>query len=456
MRFSSCRTLTRSVSTFNAAVQRNTPIDTKLKLYLSTVRTSYDPSNTRALFASKSIWQLLFEASLFKLCSIKPLVQSTSYILQSDVFAISPLVRYAVRHTVFRHFVSGETMEDCMTISKQLFNFARVSTILDHNIEEKETAAHWELNLANKLAHFKKISTYPHSNVKFVPIKCTALMCPKMLEEITRLIEFKCGSPDEQERVVASELSVSTLELLESGVERLRAICNAAQEAKVSLLLDAEQTGRQPAIELIARRLSAVYNIEHCLLYNTYQCYLTRSEEAVHRDMEHALRCGYIFGVKLVRGAYMKTERGAAFVKSGLSDPIYPSKNETDANYDRVLSRLISHVPQASVALMIATHNRTSIDKAVDQMNKLHIDPAAPLVSFGCIMGMADHLSSALGLAGYNSCKLVSFGVYEDVLPWLCRRLDENADVFGAMQSERHLYMREVKRRLKTAAALTS
>ena len=61
-----------------------------------------------------------------------------------------------------------------------------------------------------------------------------------------------------------------------------------------------------------------------------------------------------------------------------------------------------------------------------------------PNVAHAQIMGMCDGLTFALGLAGYNAHKLVLFGEFDEVFPWLLRRLDENrvtaADVLAGIQ----------------------
>lgn len=67
-------------------------------------------------------------------------------------------------------------------------------------------------------------------------------------------------------------------------------------------------------------------------------------------------------------------------------------------------------------------------------------------------MGMSDNVTAALGLAGYNALKLVLFGNFVDVFPWLLRRLDENADMLGAMAKERHLLWKEIERRMSATS----
>jgi len=53
-----------------------------------------------------------------------------------------------------------------------------------------------------------------------------------------------------------------------------------------------------------------------------------------------------------------------------------------------------------------------------------------------------------LGLSDFNALKLVCYGDFEEILPWLVRRLHENSDVLGATVQERVLLWREVKRRM--------
>jgi proline dehydrogenase len=79
-----------------------------------------------------------------------------------------------------------------------------------------------------------------------------------------------------------------------------------------------------------------------------------------------------------------------------------------------------------SIALMVATHNRQSILEVVDLMNRFGIDRKDPLVQFAQILGLSDNLTIALGKLGYNSNKLILFGEFDELMPWIFRRLDEN------------------------------
>ena len=55
---------------------------------------------------------------------------------------------------------------------------------------------------------------------------------------------------------------------------RLKKIAELAHEKKVRLMIDAEQTYFQHAIDSMVLRLQRRFNKDHCVVYNTYQCYL--------------------------------------------------------------------------------------------------------------------------------------------------------------------------------------
>ena len=128
---------------------------------------------------------------------------------------------------------------------------------------------------------------------------------------------------------------------------------------------------------------------------------------------------------------------------------MWGNKSETDAAYDDAVGMLLQRVRAGeAVAVLVATHNRTSVERAVATMQRLQLPNDHPGVHFAQILGMSDHVTLGLAQAGYNASKLVPYGPFEKLLPWLLRRLDENQDMFGAMQTDRQLYMAEVVRRV--------
>ncbi len=58
------------------------------------------------------------------------------------------------------------------------------------------------------------------------------------------------------------------------------------------------------------------------------------SHDRIMLDMERARQEGFLFGAKLVRGAYLYLERGRAKEK-GYPSPVHGSIEATHANYDQ-------------------------------------------------------------------------------------------------------------------------
>ena len=332
-----------------------------------------------------------------------------------------------------------------------------VKTILDHSSEEYCTEELLNLNLYKKKKLIEESCSVIGSDaVKFVPLKASSLINPNVLEELSR----RRGNSLHPEDGISGESTARLLQLpapldaqLQSGMQRLTEICSTAREHGISLLLDAEESDRQPGLEAVYRVLAKQFNrssdsrkasadgsadshsptTQSCgpVIYNTYQSYLRRTEVALTRDMAHANENQYIFAFKLVRGAYMKSElrRVASTALQGrnFQSPLHESKMDVDATYNRIVHRTILQIHQGSnLRIMVATHNKESILQALNKMEQLNLPNDHPYIHFAQILGMTDNLTFALGLGNYNVAKLLLFGEFGDILPWLLRRMDEN------------------------------
>lgn len=80
--------------------------------------------------------------------------------------------------------------------------------------------------------------------------------------------------------------------------------------------------------------------------------------------MELARREGYMFGAKLVRGAYMEQERLRASTL-GYTDPIHPSYKATSKCFDEVLNAVLEETKRGNANVLVATHNENSIQVAI-------------------------------------------------------------------------------------------
>ena len=132
---------------------------------------------------------------------------------------------------------------------------------------------------------------------------------------------------------------------------------------------------------------------------------------------------------------------------------LWGNKELTDRNYDASVATMIASIAAAehrdnAASIVIATHNRDSVERALACMETSGLDVDDSRINFAQIMGMCDVLTLALGSLGYNSHKLILFGEFREIFPWLLRRLDENKDMLGAAQLELDVLVAELKRRI--------
>ena len=138
--------------------------------------------------------------------------------------------------------------------------------------------------------------------------------------------------------------------------------------------------------------------------------------------------------------------------QSGHEYPVQPSKEATNANYNRgvqcVMEEIAGGVSEAGVGgLVVASHNQHSVEKAAHLMQDYGIPRASGAVCFGQLLGMADYLSYGLAEAGYSVHKWIAYGDTDDVVPFLVRRAQENDKTSENAQLERQLYAQELRRR---------
>ncbi|KAI8141586.1 FAD-linked oxidoreductase-like protein [Fennellomyces sp. T-0311] len=250
---------------------------------------------------------------------------------------------------------------------------------------------------------------------------------------------------------------------------RLDEICSLAKNIKAGIMIDAEQTYFQEAIDHVAVNMEAKYNRrdgeQAPTVYNTYQMYTKASLRKLQIDVERAHRENFAFAAKLVRGAYMVSERKRA-LEMGYPSPIHDTIEDTHASYNGgvrfLLSKLHEHQEAtgeplagatAPIVFMVASHNRESVILTIQEMEKHGVLPRSGVVHFGQLYGMQDQISYALGKNGYSIYKYLPYGLIQDVVPYLIRRAQENSSVLGGVTKERQLILQEFKDRVTGKAA---
>ncbi|CAG8586014.1 7552_t:CDS:2 [Paraglomus occultum] len=242
---------------------------------------------------------------------------------------------------------------------------------------------------------------------------------------------------------------------------RLDRLFTVARKSNVRVMVDAEQLRFQPAIDSIAMRLSCEYNKMHGspygpIVFNTYQMYLKDARERLELHYEISQRQGFAFAGKLVRGAYMTSERERAKAL-GYDDPIQDTIESTHDAYNSAVEFLIRKQSEIQMTmgaklglrnspllLMIASHNVDSMIKACKLMEELNVSSDSGVIFFGQLFGMRDHVSFTLKRHGYEVYKYVPYGKLEEVIPYLIRRAQENSSVLNATDNEQSILWNEL------------
>ena len=168
--------------------------------------------------------------------------------------------------------------------------------------------------------------------------------------------------------------------------QRLYDLAALAQSEGVRIMIDAEQTYFQPAIDNLTYSLCRQFNTQQSpqlpaqnnnnppssrfqpVVFSTYQMYLKDSFRRLKVDIQRAEKGDYIFAAKLVRGAYMDLERSLA-AESGKGDPIHESLQATHHAYNQAVRDILTQLAAGQrLEVMIATHNQQSVEDAMHAM----------------------------------------------------------------------------------------
>ena len=383
-----------------------------------------DFENTRVAFAGRSVMELRRAYWLFKLLSVQWLANLGQWFLLMALKLKLPVEGIILR-TIFRHFCGGESIVGCKSCVEALGSFG-VKTILDYSVEGKSSEQDFESSVQEILATIEEAGR--NEMVPLAVFKVTGLASFSLLEKVH----------------AGTSLDPSEQEAWHRVQSRVESICSAASKVGIPVLIDAEESWVQDAIDTLSRDMMRQFNAERAIVYNTVQMYRVDRLDFVKSEIGLAREGGYHFGVKLVRGAYMEKERERA-AERGYPSPIQPTKAACDADYDAAVAYLMENIDIA--ALCCGSHNENSNENLAQLMKAKGVAPGDPRIYFSQLLGMSDHISYTLAKAGYNVAKYVPYGPVREVIPYLIRRAEENSSITGQTGRELTLLLKELKRR---------
>jgi proline dehydrogenase len=386
--------------------------------------------NTQNAFAYKSTKALKRAKLLFGFMGYPTLVQMGTRLVPTLLKAGLP-IKGIIKNTIFKQFVGGETLAETIPVAQMLAEH-NVDVILDYGVEGKEGEESFDhatqvfIDVINHAASQK--------NIPFISIKVTGLASHELLQTLHEAPRLRSGIHD-------NEMEQAAWDRVR---ERMYAICEAAAEKNVGVLVDAEESWIQDPIDRLTMEMMAVFNTQKAVVFNTIQLYRHDRLHFLRISHQIAEAQGFILGLKLVRGAYMEKERAVALEKNRQS-PIQISKEATDTDYDEAVRFCMDHIH--STAVIIASHNEQSNLLGAKLLDEMMLPHNHPHVHFSQLYGMSDTITFNLAKEGFNVSKYLPFGPIQDVIPYLMRRAQENTSVSGQTGRELLQLKRELARR---------
>ncbi len=383
-----------------------------------------DFQDTATAFADKTTSELKEKHRLFKLMGSPSLV-SFGTSITNFALSIGLPVSGLIKYTVYEQFCGGETIEECQKTIEKLGE-SHIGTILDYSVEGKSEEEDFEHTKDEIILTIKRANE--DENIPFAVFKVSGIAPYGTLEKVSAGIELPEKSKAKWQRIQT----------------RVNEICEYAHSLNQPVFIDAEETWIQNAIDLMAENMMEKYNTEKAIVFTTIQLYRADGLVFLKSSHEKAKEKGYIYGVKLVRGAYMEKERERA-EEIGYPSPIQPDKAATDRDYDEAVEYCLDNLD--TIAFVAGTHNERSVQLLAQKLEKKNIPHNHPHVFFSQLYGMSDNLSYVLAKNGYNVSKYVPYGPVKDAVPYLTRRAQENTSVQGMMSRELEMIDKELKRR---------
>lgn len=378
-------------------------------------------NNTELAFTNKSNFDLRKAYFLFSVLDYPWLTKIGNMFLLLVLKLRLPF-KTIIKKTIFEHFCGGETINDCKSTFDSLKAY-KIYAMPEYSVEAESTFEGFE---SYKNTMLELINNLGNQGLPFIAIKCTGLIDINSLELISK------GTLD------------SKSEKFIDFKNRMNDLCKAASKCNVKILIDAEESWIQDAIDMVALDLMEIYNKKVHTIFLTHQCYRTGTLSKIKENFKRAKENKFLLGIKLVRGAYMEKERERA-KKYNYESPIQPTKSDTDLEFDNSVKFCVDNID--NISIWVGSHNEFSSMQLVKIMKEKKIKSNDKRIWFSQLYGMSDNISFALADMGYNVVKLIPFGPIEKTIPYLIRRANENSSVKGQSNRQFTLIKNEINRR---------
>ncbi|KAL6704976.1 hypothetical protein ACN47E_007379 [Coniothyrium glycines] len=440
-------------------------------------------SNRKAdrVFQSLPLIDLVRTLSVLSVAALPaPILTSIIRLIRknSTRIASSRILSWPLRKTFYDTFCIGESKPEIAANISALRSRGITGVVLSFAREAKLDGSTGHATAAQNAAQLRdwvsaNIETITQvGSGDYIAIKLTGAGAAA----VKAMEDFHAANPTYRAFQPDTKVDSSSLDALRSA---LFEICEAAEKHNVKMMVDAESSHHQAAIDYLTLEAMAAYNQnDRALVSNTYQMYLKSGLETLASHLRIASAKGYVAGVKLVRGAYLKVEPARAAT-------IHESKEATDNCFDEAVDMLLRSTKTTgdqsqnpwTAEVMLASHNTRSVEKALALYGAHRDLPGAQVqrLVFAQLMGMADeitmklakHNTSAKAIESTSSMdnlvakkqlersdkgvsvyKYTVWGSFEDCLLYMLRRAEENQDAVARSRATAGLMLKELAYRM--------
>jgi RHH-type transcriptional regulator, proline utilization regulon repressor / proline dehydrogenase / delta 1-pyrroline-5-carboxylate dehydrogenase len=208
---------------------------------------------------------------------------------------------------------------------------------------------------------------------------------------------------------------------LRQAKDRLRPLLRLANDADAFVYLDMEHYDVKDLTLQLFRELLDEPEFVDLDAGVVIQAYLKDSRDDLAALIAWSGDRSKPIGVRLVKGAYWDSETILARAE-GWPVPVFERKDETDANYERLVRLLLDH--RAAVRPAFASHNLRSLAYAITYARSKAIPDAAYEIQM--LYGMAEPIHAAIKRLGLRLRVYAPVGDLVPGMAYLVRRLLEN------------------------------
>lgn len=347
-----------------------------------------------------------------------------------------------IKALVYRIYCGGETINEVQEtgekLSKRGINNMMISLTIEacngnDNIDPEYIARETSKSVENILIpHTVKMIEESGKSINDIPAGYVALKPTGFAKDAVSALKYFKSDPVQAEKF--NDLVAKSASVIQTIYDANKSLAEKYPERVAPFVvgvIDAEKFELQEGVYELQRRLYQQFNKlnEPVTVVGTLQMYLSGSADLLALEEQLAQKNNYRLGLKLVRGAYIHSEKDRATV-------IHKTKEDTDNNYNKGISYCIDNILNKEDStighLVVASHNGESLKLASERLyNELTIsNPEKNNVCLGQLLGMADSITYDLikSLNINNVIKYVPWGPPLETKEYLLRRLEENGD----------------------------